>query len=90
MNDQLLEKLVQLQEEQNQLLKKHLTRVRFSLWSLLVLTTLMGISLGVGVYLTRPPATAATPQPAMAASSLPVIYDNIEPPVSVPRYAPVK
>lgn len=64
MNDQLLEKLVQLQEEQNQLLKKHLTRIRFSLWSLLVLTTLMGISLGLGVYFTRPKTAAAVPATA--------------------------
>ena len=33
--DNQLQELIELQKEQNQLLKKHLTRIRFSLWALL-------------------------------------------------------
>ena len=52
--DNQLQELIELQKEQNQLLKKHLTRIRFSLWALLIMTTLTGIGLGIGVYLIRP------------------------------------
>jgi hypothetical protein len=52
--DNQLQELIELQKEQNQLLKKHLTRIRFSLWALLVLMTLTAVGLGAGVYLTRP------------------------------------
>jgi hypothetical protein len=59
--DNQLQELIELQKEQNQLLKKHLTRIRFSLWALLMLMTLTGVGLGVGVYLTRPKPTAVLP-----------------------------
>ena len=59
--DNQLQELIELQKEQNQLLKKHLTRIRFSLWALLVLMTLTGVGLGMGVYLTRPKPTAFLP-----------------------------
>ena len=59
--DNQLQELIELQKEQNQLLKKHLTRIRFSLWALLVLMTLTGVGLGLGVYLTRPKAAAFVP-----------------------------
>jgi hypothetical protein len=52
--DNQLQELIELQKEQNQLLRKHLTRIRFSLWALLILTTLTGVGLGIGVYMIRP------------------------------------
>jgi hypothetical protein len=61
MDDQLLEKLVRLQEEQNDLLRKNLWRVKFSLFALMLLMTLSAIGLGIGVYLTRPKATPVIP-----------------------------
>lgn len=87
MNDPLLEKLVQLQEEQNQLLRKHLTRIRFSLWSLLVLTTLMGVLLGLGVYLTRPQSG-----PTTMTLAIPPIYNSapVKPPAMPQRYDLIK
>lgn len=51
--DNQLQELIELQKEQNQLLRRHLTRIRFSLWALLILTTLTGIGLGIGVYTIR-------------------------------------
>jgi hypothetical protein len=61
MDDQLLEKLVRLQEEQNELLRKNLWRVKFSLFALMLLMTLSAVGLGTGVYLTRPKATPVIP-----------------------------
>jgi hypothetical protein len=72
MDDQLLEKLVRLQEEQNDLLRKNLWRVKFSLLALMLLMTLSAIGLGIGVYLTRPKATPVIPlvtAPAVPADS---------------------
>lgn len=51
MDDQLQE-LINLQREQNQLLKKYLWRLRFSLLGLLLLTTATAIGLGVVVHQT--------------------------------------
>jgi hypothetical protein len=48
--DAQLQQLIELQTEQNQLLKKHLWRFRFSLLTLLVLTTGICICLGVMMY----------------------------------------
>jgi hypothetical protein len=65
MDDQLQE-LINLQREQNQLLKKYLWRFRFSLLTLLLLMTITAAGLGFLVYqdrarskATRPPAAAA-------------------------------
>jgi len=60
--DDQLQQLIELQREQNQLLKKHLWRLRFSLLSLLILTTITAVGLGVVTYQTRP--TNATPPSA--------------------------
>jgi hypothetical protein len=49
MDDQL-QRLIELQTEQNQLLKRYLWRFRFSLLTLLVLTTMICCSLGVMLY----------------------------------------
>jgi hypothetical protein len=47
MNDELIRELVDLQREQNALLKKHLWRLRFSLLTLLLLTTASAVCLGI-------------------------------------------
>lgn len=49
MDDQLQE-LINLQKEQNQLLKKYLWRFRFSLMALLLVTTATAAGLGLFVY----------------------------------------
>jgi hypothetical protein len=69
--DNQLQEIIELQKQQNQLLKKHLTRIRFSLWALLVLMTLTGVGLGLGVYLTRPRTAAIARFPRATASSKP-------------------
>jgi hypothetical protein len=48
--DSQLQRLIELQSEQNQLLKKYLWRLRFSLLALLLLTTLICCVLGFLVY----------------------------------------
>ncbi len=45
-----LQRLIELQTEQNQLLKKHLVRIRFSLLTLLLLTTAVCCCLGYITY----------------------------------------
>jgi hypothetical protein len=53
MDDQL-QQLIELQKEQNQLFKRYLWRLRFSLMGLLLLTTATAIGLRFVVYQTRP------------------------------------
>ncbi len=60
MDDQL-QQLIELQKEQNQLLKRHLWRVRFSLMSLLLLTTVTAIGLGILVYQNQSKLIPGTP-----------------------------
>jgi hypothetical protein len=63
MDDQL-QQLIELQKEQNQLLKRHLSRLRFSLATLLLLTTVSCLALGYVSYQIRgatPPANNAAP-----------------------------
>jgi len=45
--DEQLKRLVELQTEQNQLLRKYLWRIRFSLLTLLILTTLVAVGIWV-------------------------------------------
>jgi hypothetical protein len=49
-DNELLTRLVTLQEEQNQLLRKNLTRIKFSLWSLLLLMTALCVVLSIFMY----------------------------------------
>jgi hypothetical protein len=51
--DEQLQQLIELQKEQNQLLRKHLWRLRFSLMTLLLLTTATAVGLGIVAYQTR-------------------------------------
>jgi hypothetical protein len=45
-----LERLVELQTEQNELLKKHLVRLKFSVRALLLLTTVISVALGFMIW----------------------------------------
>jgi hypothetical protein len=45
-----LERLVELQTEQNELLKKHLVRLKFSVRALLLLTTAISVALGFTIW----------------------------------------
>jgi hypothetical protein len=60
MDDQLKE-LVNLQREQNQLLKRYLWRLRFSLLSLLLITTATAVGLGFVIYQDRSKVNPPTP-----------------------------
>ena len=59
--DEQLKELISLQREQNQLLKRHLWRLRFSLLSLLLITTATAVGLGFVVYLGRSNVNPPTP-----------------------------
>jgi hypothetical protein len=59
--DEKLQQLIDLQTEQNQLLKRYLWRIRFSLLGLLLMTTAVAIGLGFVAYHTRPQAAAPAP-----------------------------
>ena len=62
MDDGLLKELIGLQREENQLLRRYLWRLRFSLLSLLLLTTAIAISLGFLVV--KEQAKVVPPAPA--------------------------
>src|SRR4051812_6505607 len=82
MEDQL-QQLIELQKEQNQLLRRYLWRLRFSLLGLLILTTVTAIGLGVVAYQTRPPKISPLfgPPRTYVAPSPQIIYPA---PVTVP------
>ncbi len=56
-----LQRLIELQTEQNQLLKKHLVRIRFSLLTLLLLTTAVCCCLGFMMYRQHTPQGTTVP-----------------------------
>jgi hypothetical protein len=65
MDDQL-QQIIELHKEQNQLLKRYLWRLRFSLLGLLLLMTISCVGLGMIVYKLRQPAPkipGSTPPP---------------------------
>lgn len=59
--DNQLQQLIDLQKEQNALLKKYLWRLRFSLLTLLLLTTGTAIGLGALTYSLRSPPAPTAP-----------------------------
>jgi hypothetical protein len=61
--DAQLKELIELQKEQNQLLKKYLWRFRFSLLTLLVLTTGICICLGVMMHSSKTSVRIAPASP---------------------------
>ena len=68
--DPQLQQLIELQSEQNQLLRKYLWRIRFSLLTLLILTTAICCGLGALVYYART-SLSCLPQPAAAPFTTP-------------------
>jgi hypothetical protein len=48
--DSHLERLIELQTEQNELLRKHLVRLKFSVRALLLLTTVISVALGFMIW----------------------------------------
>lgn len=58
-----LQQLIDLQAEQNELLKRHLLRLRFSLAALLVLTTACCLALGYVTYQIRGAGSARPARP---------------------------
>jgi hypothetical protein len=65
---ELLSQLLAAQKEQTELLRRYLWRFRFSLLSLLLLTTATAVGLGVLAYQNHR-KTAAIPMPASTAAS---------------------
>jgi hypothetical protein len=80
MDDQL-QRLIELQTEQNELLKKHLTRLKFSLASLLLLTTAICFGLGFVVRFQYYPVNRPVPAPVYSA---PTLYGTIQPAPTAP------
>jgi len=87
--DNQTQEMIDLLREQNQLLKKHLWRLRFSLTSLLLLTTVSCLILGYFAYLNFAPSSQspgkttvvrAVPAPATSfATDLPQYYRMVAP-----------
>jgi hypothetical protein len=65
MSDELLREIIAGQKEQTELFRRYLWRLRFSLLSLLLLTTATAIGLGVLVYVFRSRPPLAVPPPAI-------------------------
>jgi hypothetical protein len=59
-NTEILKEILKVQKEQNVLLRSNLTRIKYSLWTLLLLFT--GSSILLGIYSRR--STAPTPTAA--------------------------
>jgi hypothetical protein len=79
MDDQL-QQLINLQTEQNQLLKRYLWRFRFSLLTILLMMTGVCVGLGFLVYATKSKPT----QPTLTLTAPPTIYS-----APIRTYAPV-
>ena len=63
---ELLSQLLAAQKEQTELLRRYLWRFRFSLLSLLLLTTATAVGLGALAYQNHKQAWATAPPPAMS------------------------
>jgi hypothetical protein len=59
--EEQLKELVNLQREQNQLFKRYLWRLRFSLLTLLLITTATAVGLGFVIYQDRSKVSPPTP-----------------------------
>lgn len=80
--EDLIRELIAAQKEQTEVLRRYLTRVRFSLLSLLLLTTGMSIVLGVVAYRQHTARTATT-------VVMPAGFGGAVPPALPPNYQPV-
>lgn len=66
---ELLNQLLAAQKEQTELLRRYLWRFRFSLLSLLLLTTATAVGLGVLAYQNHKQATVGVPLPTAASAT---------------------
>jgi hypothetical protein len=71
MSEELLRELIAGQKEQTELIRRYLWRLRFSLLSLLLLTTATAVGLGIMAYNLQQPAIAPLPAPTGTWSSYP-------------------
>jgi hypothetical protein len=71
--DDHLQELVKLQREQNELLKKYLWRIRFSLMGLFLLTTATAIGMGVIAYQNRPKTPVPLTPPTFTFPTAPTV-----------------
>jgi hypothetical protein len=88
--DPQLQQIIELQAEQNQLLRKYLWRIRFSLLTLLVLTTAICCGLGVVVYKQQkssPTLAAPLPSPIRNSSTMPRVAPFATPSPAIPPSA---
>ncbi len=90
--EQLLRDLIAGQKEQTELLRQHLTRIKFSLRALLLLMTGLAIGMWFIAYEYRPSpiramTTVYTPFPQIAAPYAPSVSPNAQ--SSPPPVAPV-
>jgi hypothetical protein len=89
--DPQLQQLIELQTDQNQLLRKYLWRIRFSLLTLLLLTTAVCCGLGFLVYKQQtarqifPPSITPAPMPVRPA----MMGAPVAPPQPQPAGAPL-
>src|SRR5262245_26837720 len=67
--DDKLDELIKLQREQNELLRRHLTRIKFSLWALLVMMTGICLVFGLLVFFASSVIGPATPAPTATPSN---------------------
>jgi hypothetical protein len=93
--DDKLQELINLQKEHNELLRKYLWRFRFSLMSLLVLTTVTAVGLGFLVYQNQSKVTPPIPPTAVWSyapsqgtltfdTDTTALFDSIAPPQANP------
>jgi hypothetical protein len=87
----LVQEMVNLQKQQNDLLARHLTRIKFSLWSLFLLMTFICLGLGaafVSSSRSGQKRTPPTPMPARPVTPMPSNpYQNYQTP---PNPSPFK
>jgi hypothetical protein len=70
--DPQLQQIIELQTEQNQLLKRNLWRFRFSLLTLLILTTAICCGLLIAIYRQEPQLSVIRVPVAVPSNPLPV------------------
>jgi len=68
--DSQLQQVIELLAEQNRLLKRYLWRIRFSLLTLLVLTTLVAVGLGLTLAAVHSLQQELSPEPPQSGGGI--------------------
>jgi len=76
---ELLQQLVDEQKKQTDLLRQNLWRIKFSLFTLMLLMTFVGIALGTSIYLLRSVSSPALPR------VIPLAPPQTVPPQALPK-----